>query len=51
MGAIVAAGTVATGFGFGNLLGLVAVVLAMVNVAGGFVVTWRMLQMFSPKKK
>ena len=51
VGAIVSAGAVAAGFGFGNLLGLAAVVLAMVNVAGGFVVTWRMLQMFNPKKK
>jgi NAD(P) transhydrogenase subunit alpha len=51
VGALVSAGAVAAGFGFGNLLGLLAVVLAMVNVAGGFVVTWRMLQMFNPKKK
>ena len=52
VGAIVVAGAVATaGYRFGNLLGLVAVVLAMVNVAGGFVVTHRMLEMFQPKKK
>jgi NAD(P) transhydrogenase subunit alpha len=51
VGAIVSAGSVALGFGFGNFLGLVAVVLAMINVAGGFVVTYRMLQMFNPKKK
>ena len=52
VGALVAAGGVtAAGFGFGNLLGLVAVVFAMINVAGGFVVTYRMLQMFNPKKK
>jgi NAD/NADP transhydrogenase alpha subunit len=25
--------------------------LAMINVAGGFVVTHRMLEMFNPKKK
>lgn len=49
VGAIVAAGSVATVTG--TLFGLVAVVLAMINVAGGFVVTWRMLQMFNPKKK
>ena len=36
---------------FGTLLGLLAVVLAMINVVGGFVVTHRMLAMFSPKKK
>ena len=47
--AIVAAGSLASVTG--TLLGLAAVVLAMVNVAGGFVVTYRMLQMFSPKKK
>jgi NAD(P) transhydrogenase subunit alpha len=49
VGAIVAAGSIATATG--TLFGLVAVVLAMINVAGGFVVTWRMLQMFNPKKK
>jgi len=52
VGAIVVAASIATaGFRFGNLLGLLAVVLAMVNVAGGFVVTHRMLEMFQPKKK
>jgi len=52
VGAIVVAATVAAaGFRFGNLLGLLAVALAMVNVAGGFVVTYRMLHMFQPKKK
>ena len=52
VGAIVVAATVAAaGFRFGNVLGLLAVVLAMINVAGGFVVTHRMLQMFQPKKK
>lgn len=49
VGAIVAAGSLASATG--TLFGLVAVVLAMINVAGGFVVTWRMLQMFNPKKK
>ncbi len=52
VGAIVVAASIATaGFRFGNMLGLVAVVLAMINVAGGFVVTHRMLEMFNPKKK
>jgi H+-translocating NAD(P) transhydrogenase subunit alpha len=55
VGAIVVAGSVAAaaagGYRFGNFLGLLAVVLAMVNVAGGFVVTHRMLEMFQPKKK
>lgn len=49
VGAIVVAGSLATRFG--SLLGFLAVVLAMINVAGGFVVTHRMLEMFQPKKK
>jgi NAD(P) transhydrogenase subunit alpha len=32
------------------LLGLIAVVLATINMVGGFVVTDRMLHMFKPKK-
>jgi NAD(P) transhydrogenase subunit alpha len=52
VGAIAVAAAVATtGFRFGNLLGLAAVILAMINVAGGFVVTHRMLEMFNPKRK
>jgi NAD(P) transhydrogenase subunit alpha len=43
------AGALSTGTS--TLLGLAAVVLAMINVAGGFVVTHRMLEMFNPKKK
>ena len=35
----------ATGFGF------IAVMLASVNIFGGFFVTWRMLSMFKSKKK
>ena len=49
VGAIVVAGALATKFG--SLLGFVALVLAMINVVGGFVVTHRMLGMFHPKKK
>ena len=49
VGAIVSAGAVLSVTG--TVFGLLAVTLAMVNVAGGFVVTWRMLQMFNPKKK
>jgi len=49
VGAIVVAGALATSAG--TLLGFLAVVLAMINVAGGFVVTHRMLEMFQPKKK
>jgi H+-translocating NAD(P) transhydrogenase subunit alpha len=33
------------------IVGLIAIVLAAVNMVGGFVVTDRMLQMFSPRKK
>jgi NAD(P) transhydrogenase subunit alpha len=32
------------------ILGLIAIVLAMVNVVGGFLVTDRMLQMFKKKE-
>jgi NAD(P) transhydrogenase subunit alpha len=49
VGAIVVAGALATRFG--SLLGFLAVVLAMINVVGGFVVTHRMLEMFHPRKK
>jgi NAD(P) transhydrogenase subunit alpha len=49
VGAIVVAGSLATGMG--TLLGLLGVVLAMINVVGGFVVTHRILEMFNPKKK
>ena len=33
-----------------TILGFVAVVLATVNVVGGFVVTGRMLEMFKPRR-
>jgi NAD(P) transhydrogenase subunit alpha len=49
VGAIVVAGALATRLG--SLLGFLAVILAMINVVGGFVVTHRMLEMFQPKKK
>lgn len=35
----------------GQILGFLAIVLAMINVAGGFGVTHRMLRMFDKKKK
>ena len=47
--AIVVAGAMATSFG--TIVGLLALLLAMINVVGGFVVTHRMLAMFNPKKK
>lgn len=37
--------------GFGRFLGFLAIVLATVNVVGGFLVTDRMLGMFSGRKK
>ncbi|MFM7183193.1 MAG: NAD(P) transhydrogenase subunit alpha [Planctomycetota bacterium] len=49
VGAIVVAGAMVTGMG--TVFGFLALVLAMINVVGGFVVTHRMLAMFNPKKK
>ncbi|MEO5651739.1 MAG: NAD(P) transhydrogenase subunit alpha [Marmoricola sp.] len=49
LGAILVTGT--TDNAFAVAVGLVAIVLAAVNMIGGFVVTDRMLQMFTPKKK
>ena len=49
LGAILVTGT--TDNGFAVAVGLVAIVLAAVNMVGGFVVTDRMLQMFIRKKK
>lgn len=47
VGAIIAAGYKETGVG--SLLGFVAIVLAMINVVGGFLVTHRMLLMFKKR--
>jgi NAD(P) transhydrogenase subunit alpha len=49
LGAILVTGTTDNGVAVG--VGLVAIVLAAVNMVGGFVVTDRMLQMFVRKKK
>ncbi len=49
LGAIIA--TAETDNGFAVAVGLVAIVLATINMVGGFVVTDRMLQMFTRKKK
>ncbi|EFA70387.1 NAD(P) transhydrogenase subunit alpha [Cylindrospermopsis raciborskii LB2897] len=48
IGAILAAGEKNTSLSV--ILGLIAVILAMVNVVGGFLVTDRMLQMFKKKE-
>ena len=47
VGAILAAGP--SEADFGSILGAVAVGLASINVAGGFLVTQRMLEMFKKK--
>lgn len=43
--------SVATPSTFTTILGFVAVVLATINVVGGFLVTNRMLEMFKPKER
>ena len=48
VGAILAAG--ASALDLGSFMGVVAVALASVNVAGGFLVTQRMLEMFKKKQ-
>ena len=49
VGAILAAGP--EGFDMSKIFGLIAVVLASVNIFGGFIVTYRMLSMFKKKSK
>tara|TARA_B100001939_G_C16460402_1_gene412804 strand:+ start:223 stop:528 length:306 start_codon:yes stop_codon:yes gene_type:complete len=54
VGAIIAAlsGSSANNiFGVSNLFGFLAIILAAVNIFGGFLVTQRMLQMYKKKKK
>ena len=48
LGAILVTGT--TDNGLALVVGLIAIVLASVNMVGGFVVTDRMLQMFTRRK-
>jgi NAD(P) transhydrogenase subunit alpha len=48
VGALIAAGPV--GFPIHKLMGFIAVILASVNIFGGFIVTQRMLQMFKKKQ-
>ena len=47
VGALIAAGP--AGFSLAKVMGFIAVVLASVNIFGGFIVTQRMLQMFKKK--
>jgi NAD(P) transhydrogenase subunit alpha len=49
VGAIIAAGPV--DFTFSKFMGFLAVILASVNIFGGFIVTQRMLQMFKKKAR
>ncbi|HCJ12497.1 MAG: NAD(P) transhydrogenase subunit alpha [Verrucomicrobia bacterium GWF2_51_19] len=50
VGAIIATGA-STGLNFTAILGFIAVILATINVVGGYLVTDRMLAMFHNKKK
>ncbi len=53
VGAIIAAlaGSSNTIFEISNIFGFLAIILAAVNIFGGFLVTQRMLQMYKKKKK
>jgi len=50
VGAILCTGTQAPLSSVGKIIGFIAVVLATINVVGGYVVTDRMLKMFKKKK-
>ena len=49
VGAILAAGPL--GHEFSKVFGIIGVVLASINIFGGFIVTYRMLSMFKKKPK
>ena len=49
VGAIIAASNV--NFELSNIFGFAAILLAAINIFGGFLVTQRMLQMYKKKKK
>ena len=53
VGAIVAASSLSSNVSFElyNVFGLLAIVLAAINIFGGFLVTQRMLKMYKKKKK
>ena len=53
VGAIIAAlaGSSIEVFEISNIFGFLAIILAAVNIFGGFLVTQRMLQMYKKKKK
>lgn len=49
VGALLSAGS--DNFGLANILGLIAIIFATINVVGGYLVTDRMLKMFKKKKE
>ena len=49
VGALIAAGP--ADLGFSEIMGFIAVILASVNIFGGFIVTQRMLSMFKKKQR
>ena len=53
VGAIIAASSLSSDLGFklSNIFGFVAILLASINIFGGFLVTQRMLQMYKKKKR
>ena len=53
VGGIVAASSLSSDVSFElyNMFGLVAIILAAINIFGGFLVTQRMLKMYKKKKK
>ena len=53
VGAIIAslAGENSSNFEISNIFGFLAIVLAAINIFGGFLVTQRMLKMYKKKKK
>jgi len=53
VGAIIAASSLSSevNFELSNIFGFVAILLAAINIFGGFLVTQRMLRMYKKKKK
>ena len=53
VGAILAASSLSSGVSFelSNIFGMVAIILAAINIFGGFLVTQRMLKMYKKRKK
>ena len=49
VGAIIASGP--EDYGVSKIFGMVGIILASVNIFGGFIVTYRMLSMFKKKSK